>query len=563
MFVTDDPASECVSTTDVIREVDSPDARTLAKKCMDDCIQTHRDCIAPQDSALPTRVVDCQDPTNPRLVTTSGEKDRYLALSYVWGEAQPHSTTTTNVAAYHDRIDPARLPQTIKDAISTTHAFGFRYLWTDSLCIIQDSADDKARELGKMAGIYTNAFLTIIAASASRVSEGFLGPRREVLPPDVSVPLWVPSKNAIGTVHLVQLGRLRREIPSDPISSRGWCLQERVLSSRALVYASYSLQYHCHSGVVNIGNTLSPWTPESDKRLPSSFVLATPETSSPSITSDHQWYELRTPWWTVLTDYTHRSVTVPGDKLVALAAVAEQCQKIFKTRYLAGLWEDALFKELLWSAAPSIPPQPRPKAYRAPSWSWASIDGPIADMPDGFTRREKFQDLCAEVLHCDVSLQRKELLFGEVTRGSLVVRARVVEARLSLSKSKPGQGRVYLPRAEYLALLKQGKDKRKTRTRIFEWWRPRKYIGLAQMDSSDDCNVHVVQVVFIWTNAGFTGMDGILVVPNGTRSLSDRLQYRRVGHYRQPFTHGGALDYPGYPWKSWISGMPQVEMEIV
>ena len=549
-----------MSTNGVVRELHTREAHDLAWKRIEDCVRTHQGCPKTQEFPLPTRVIDCEDQSHPRLVTTNGESGRYLALSYVWGEAQPHSTTALNVASYHVGIDVSHLPQTIKDAIATTSAFGFRYLWTDSLCIIQDSEDDKAREIGRMAGIYTNAFLTIVAASASKVSEGFLQPRGEVVPPDISLPFWCPEKNDIGTVHLVQLSRLR-QVPPDPVSRRAWCFQEWILSSRALVFSAYTLQYHCNSGVMNIGNTLNPWTPETGKRLPLSYL--TPPSAPPIFKNDVDWHHYRTPWWKVLTDYTERSVTVPGDKLVALSAVAEQCQKAYHARYLAGLWKDALFKDLLWSSASGTPPQPRPKAYRAPSWSWAAIDGPIADMSEGFTGREISENLCAEVLHCSVSLAREELRFGEVAGGLLVLRTRVVEAQLIISKNNPGEGRVYIPRREYYRLLKEGTDKRRLKTRIFEWWRPRKYIGAARMDSSDDYGIQAVHVVFIWTNSGFTGVDGLLVVPVIQTHSPEKVQYRRVGHYSQPWTHGGALDHSNYRWKNWMSGVARVEIEII
>ncbi|EIW53238.1 HET-domain-containing protein, partial [Trametes versicolor FP-101664 SS1] len=152
-----------------ILDVGSPRALALVKDHIDECVYGHERCIALSvfpDPFLPTRLIDCTDINHPRLVTTSGRRGKYLTLSYVWGGDQVHKTTTTNISTYSRRIDPFLLPATIRDAIYVTQTLGFQFLWIDSLCIIQDSDEDKLHELGHMHDIYRYAHLTIIAASA-------------------------------------------------------------------------------------------------------------------------------------------------------------------------------------------------------------------------------------------------------------------------------------------------------------------------------------------------------------------------------------------------------------
>lgn len=72
----------------------------------------------------------------------NGQRGRYLTLSYVWGGDQAHKTTSSNITTYEGGIDPTLIPLTIRDAIFVTNALGFRWLWVDSLCIIQDSDQD-------------------------------------------------------------------------------------------------------------------------------------------------------------------------------------------------------------------------------------------------------------------------------------------------------------------------------------------------------------------------------------------------------------------------------------
>lgn len=179
----DDPASPYFAAESPILDVKSPRALALAKRCIEKCVEGHERCAAlsvTPDPLLPTRgLIDCSDPDHPCLVASQdGERGRYLALSYVWGEDQPFKTTVSNLSAYEQGIDLARLPATIRDAIHVTHALDFHLLWVDALYIIQDSDADKCREIGRMHFIYRFAYLTIIAASASKVSEGFLQRRQ-------------------------------------------------------------------------------------------------------------------------------------------------------------------------------------------------------------------------------------------------------------------------------------------------------------------------------------------------------------------------------------------------
>ncbi|KAG1819914.1 heterokaryon incompatibility protein-domain-containing protein [Suillus variegatus] len=123
----------------------------------------------------------------------------YAALSYVWGEPQPHSVCTTKLSTYLESIDILLLPKTIRDAIFCTHNLNLRYLWADTLCILQDSDEDKQREIPQMCDIYRCAYVTIIAASSWKVSEGFLHNRKK--PVETLLPFWCPD-GKLGTISV-------------------------------------------------------------------------------------------------------------------------------------------------------------------------------------------------------------------------------------------------------------------------------------------------------------------------------------------------------------------------
>ncbi|KAK8103123.1 hypothetical protein PG984_016269 [Apiospora sp. TS-2023a] len=136
----------------------------------------------PLDSGeLPTRVVDLGPPHStdpPRLYTsTPGEKAPYIALSHCWGGAIPSSTVTSNLATRIKHGLPLdQLPRNFLDALAVTRALGLRYLWIDSLCIIQDSPSDWSVEAGKMALVYAGAAVVVSALEARASTVGFLHP---------------------------------------------------------------------------------------------------------------------------------------------------------------------------------------------------------------------------------------------------------------------------------------------------------------------------------------------------------------------------------------------------
>jgi hypothetical protein len=123
------------------------------------------------------------------------------------------------------------LPETIKDAIKVTRALGIQFLWVDALCIIQEGEDeDKIREIGVMGRLYKNAAITIFAASARSVSEGFL--QNRPTPTIISLPLACPD----GRQGIVQLTLEATHNFMYPLNTRGWTLQESLLSPRKLIY---------------------------------------------------------------------------------------------------------------------------------------------------------------------------------------------------------------------------------------------------------------------------------------------------------------------------------------
>lgn len=104
---------------------------------------------------------------------------RYVALSYVWGNV-------TILRAYSCTVDRLRRPGSlwlsrhqllalVTDAMNLVADMGERYLWVDSLCVLQDGGEAKAATINQMDVIYENALLTIIAAEGNDATAGLPG----------------------------------------------------------------------------------------------------------------------------------------------------------------------------------------------------------------------------------------------------------------------------------------------------------------------------------------------------------------------------------------------------
>ncbi|KAK4183448.1 HET-domain-containing protein [Podospora australis] len=426
----DDPATKHIAGRNRIIDLTTPESFKLAQGCMDNCLRNHKHCPQPDSMPiLPDRVIDCSEPNHPRVVLTKGEqRGPYLALSYVWGAKQP-MTTTDNIKEYTTNGIPVDiLPQTIRDAISVTHSLGQRYLWIDALCIIQDSDDDRNEQVGKMRYIYLNSFLTLNAACASTTWEGFLSTPRPQRNPHARVPFRTASTEEVGVVCFARhrdtsAGDASRSYwdEMEPIAHRGWTLQEKLLPPRSLVYASDTLKYHCQTETVSIGQAVCE--PSTGMRLPHNVY--DPKDKGSGKWTAEDWRNARQAWLSIIFLYTFRNISRENDKLPAVGGVAEQFARVTGDEYYAGLWKKSLLFDLLWEIEGSVTePKVRPENYRAPSWSWASMNGLVrASWKEGEAASVGENLRQAEVVDCQVTVPPKGTPFGELTSALLRLRA--------------------------------------------------------------------------------------------------------------------------------------------
>jgi hypothetical protein len=147
----------------------------MIRKWLADCLQEHDWCNTKQAGSapyVPDRLLHVTSGPSVRLSTDHSPSISYLALSYCWGTPKIFSTTRGNIKDHLQSIPWSMLPKTFQHAVEITRSLGYDYIWIDSLCIIQQDAEDFADQSIQMGDIYANALAVISADIAHNVHEG-------------------------------------------------------------------------------------------------------------------------------------------------------------------------------------------------------------------------------------------------------------------------------------------------------------------------------------------------------------------------------------------------------
>ncbi|KAF4977473.1 hypothetical protein FDECE_18351 [Fusarium decemcellulare] len=232
------------------------------KQWIENCKMHHDTCNYHQHKAqaLPTRIIDVGEDRgkqSPHLLVPDSRfwtvEKQYAALSYAWG---PNShfvkTTASNLDQMKDSLPWDGLPKTIQDAIEFTQKIGIRYLWVDSLCILQSEGPndeshnvDWSREASRFGQYYQNATLTIAATGAESSDQGLFLERCfhkfELRP-----CLLRSTSNAARILFVMPtIPEWIRDVSHSPLLERGWAIQERLLSKKIVHFGRNLVLWEC------------------------------------------------------------------------------------------------------------------------------------------------------------------------------------------------------------------------------------------------------------------------------------------------------------------------------
>jgi hypothetical protein len=405
------------------------------------CIQEHPTC-GEEFAELPTRLVYVPPAWyNMRIVTTvPSSKGKYVALSHCWGPntVSRLKLTTANISELSSKIDPACLSPLYKDSILLAQKMGVEYIWIDSLCIVQNDAADWDREAAKMADVYQNAYFTIYTSSCAGPNDSFLAPRTsfwrcgsEAISSTAwpNAPIKARRSPRVGRHTNIDpsMYRERKTDPSrlDPLERRAWAFQEFYLASRLVVFSSEEVQFLC------MQNEICECRPTDTAVISPRRDLATDDLSRPKGWS----FQGKKPlalWEDLVARYTARQLTFGKDKLPALSGLARRMQGRLQSDYIAGMWKNNLIANMCWEVDREFRTQAAPSEYRAPSFSWVSVDTQIA-----YPYRWRHTRGQAEVLEIK-SILKGQNQFGEVSSCSIVLKGFAAPAYLSTPSTPLG-----------------------------------------------------------------------------------------------------------------------------
>ncbi|KAF7553065.1 hypothetical protein G7Z17_g3898 [Cylindrodendrum hubeiense] len=411
----------------------SPTSFGIASRWLETCINHHThhtNLNMPSEyPSLPTRVIDVDATLSHVKLAVKGlrprEKAQFTALSYCWGKSKATVTTVDNLTD-HIQVGIAcqSLPLAIQDAIKLTRGLSIRYLWVDALCILQGSAPEAVQdwlsESSKMSQIYGDATLVIAAADSQDCQEEFLA-SRQLSPTTQHSRDGIPGRSITSAYrHTTRKGFV--DLKTNTWSTRAWTLQEVALSQRALIYTNQQLYWKCPNGLVGSDGYLSV--------LPRINAL--------------QKVHLDNDWTQIVMEYSRRLMTNPADKLPVVSGLALLHCSANGYTYAAGICQENIWTELLWRTEHSEKLSPkRALQWRAPSWSWASIDGPIDyDLSDIHSSRQRGEgDLIVNRVHLEYVNHQDP--YGRATGGWLSAQGRMQSATKLVLDQYHSAGDVY------------------------------------------------------------------------------------------------------------------------
>ncbi|KAK6451732.1 hypothetical protein FP744_10007983 [Trichoderma asperellum] len=355
----------------------------IARQWLDECQTTHLACLVNKVPELPTRVVDIGPPDAafaPRVHISHGAQANYIALSHCWGGRIETILTTKTYHDYQKELPISDIAHNFKDAFRIAKGLGIRYVWIDSLCIIQDSREDWEAESIKMGAIYRNATLTISALVAAKSTVGILknNENRFSKAPKTAQLRIYDAKLKAEEIEVEWKSReeenLRNLMLQSALMSRGWTLQEYVLSPRNLLYGRRQIYWRCPSRVASADNTpMGNQFPDKQFQNAAQVIYSDILAKPPQMKADVK--AILADYYELVETYSARQLTYGSDKFAAFAGIAQMIHPAIGGQYLAGNWTADFKHGLLWYAEMSS--CRHVESHGAPSWSWMVTDASI------------------------------------------------------------------------------------------------------------------------------------------------------------------------------------------
>lgn len=377
---------------------DSQEIFATAYSWYERCLRDHATCKKQISTKrpLPSRLVYLGNTKtlSPRIVETKTLKAHvtYATLSHCWGKEKYTCLTRQNLDDMKKKVPDSAISNTFREAMQLAKHFDLYYIWIDSLCIMQKDFNDWATESLRMSDVYKGAICNLAASAAKDGRAGLYSPRSGHL--STPCKITIPRADMIEgkqTAYLVDQELWLSRVTNSPLGKRAWVIQERYLAQRMVHFGYDQVFWECREvKSCQIFPDLLPSEIQTYSTGKEDYDFHQPPPKVVNDTMDLVRFWDRADlsqqqalniWDAFVFEYTNANLTDDTDKLVAISGLAKSIMGVMKCRYLAGLWNYELHKQLLWSVV-DLFGATRPIPYIAPTWSWASICGQIIPRPE-------------------------------------------------------------------------------------------------------------------------------------------------------------------------------------
>jgi hypothetical protein len=361
---------------------------------IDDCLINHSKCRRTRSLnpkvELPTRLLDVSSELSTdsiRLIDSSSidtERLSHVDLQYAaLSHCRPKSpgpncmTTAENEAERREMIKLGSLPKTYQDAVLVTRKLGIRYIWIDSLCIIQKSQKDWEAESSRMSSVFHGAFLTLAATDAKQ-GQGDLC--LSSLEPAIEIKHGSGDSNIVALVKCPAANT--QLLHSSALNSRGWVLQELVLSRRTVHFSKDQLYWQCQEILLSEDGLIA------DNQFGSfrSEGYIAEDLTGVNVGNHKENNEQRIKvtmryWWKWMLDYSSRDFTHRRDRLAALAGLSQRVASDTGLTPCFGMWKERLILDMSWTNSATMretgSESKRSEIPNIPTWSWLCYETQI------------------------------------------------------------------------------------------------------------------------------------------------------------------------------------------
>jgi hypothetical protein len=347
-------------------------------------------------------------------------------MSHCWGQDKFLVLTEENMEEFLGGLTMESFLPSFRDAITILRHLELRYIWIDCFCIVQESESgnhmtEKLVDIAQMREVYANSILNIGASYANNPRAGcFVSCENARIAGECSeyfFPMNSGGEEGVEKFHFFDHWLYKRNAQALQLYrlfQRAWVLQERLLCPSMLHFGNGNLYWECQE------------VPIASETLPcGSRAVESDELSIFNILDETVENWDLDSWTRVVEDYSGMELSKPiEDKFVAIGGIAQAVAEAAQVEYFVGFLGRNLLLQLCWETLTNAT---RPQVWRAPSWSWASVEGYVSFGKS--MNSSKHIDL-ARIEELSVGLADPGNRYGAVKSGSLVLIGRPLETSL-------------------------------------------------------------------------------------------------------------------------------------